>query len=67
MIRFLFVLGSNWQLSLAELDTVLSNSQFKGRITDYSANIAIVEFDDLHEDRLYANLLMEMQYILGED
>jgi len=65
MNRFLFILGSNWQLSLAELDTVLSNSQFKGRITDYSANIAIVEFDDLHEDRLYANKLMELQYILG--
>ena len=65
MTRFLFVLGSNWQLSLAELDTVLSNSQFKGRITDYSANIAIVEFVDLHEDRLYANKLMELQYTLG--
>jgi len=65
MIRFLFVLGSNWQLSLAELDNVLKNSQFKGRITDYSANIAIVEFDDLHDDRLYANKLMELQYMLG--
>ena len=65
MNRFLFVLGSNWQLSLAEIDNVLKNSQFKGRITDYSANIAIVEFDDLHEDKLYANKLMELQYILG--
>ncbi len=55
MIRFLFVLGSNWRLSLAEIDNVLKNApQFKGRITDYSANIAIVEFDDLHDDRLYA-------------
>jgi hypothetical protein len=61
MMRFLFVLGSNWQLSLAELDNVLKNSQFKGRITDYSANIAIVEFDDLHKDKLYANKLMELQ------
>ena len=51
MNRFLFVLGSNWQLSLAELDNLLLNSQFKGRITDYSANIAIVEFDDLHNDK----------------
>jgi tRNA G10 N-methylase Trm11 len=65
MIRFLFVLGSNWQLSLAELDNILKNSQFKGRITDYSANIAIVEFVNLHEDKLYANKLMELQYILG--
>ncbi|MBY9014561.1 MAG: hypothetical protein KGD68_02610 [Candidatus Lokiarchaeota archaeon] len=66
MNRFLFVLGKNWLLSLAELDHVLKNSiQFKGRITDYSANVAIVEFDDLHEVRLYINKLMELQYILG--
>jgi len=65
MNRFLVVLGRNWQLSLAELDNVLKYSQFKGRITDYSANIAIVEFDDLHEEKLYANRLMELQYILG--
>ncbi|MHA1235193.1 MAG: TRM11 family SAM-dependent methyltransferase [Promethearchaeota archaeon] len=65
MTRFLFVLGRNWQLSIAELDNVLKNSQFKGRITDYSANVAIVEFDDLHTDKLYANKLMELQYTLG--
>ena len=65
MNRFIVVLGRNWQLSLAELDNVLKYSQFKGRITDYSANIAIVEFDDLHEDKLYINKLMELQYILG--
>ena len=65
MDRFLFVLGSNWQLSLAELDSVLKNSQFKGTIIDYSANIATVEFDTLHEERHYINKLMELQFILG--
>ena len=65
MNRFLFVLGSNWQLSLAELDNFLKNSQIKGRITDYSANIAIVEFDDLHKNKYYINDLMELQYLLG--
>jgi len=65
MNRFIFVLGSNWQLSIAELDNFLKNSQFKGRITDYSANIAIVEFDDLHKNKYYVNNLMEIQYILG--
>ena len=59
MSRFLFVLGSNWQLSLAELDNFLKNSQFTGRITDYSANIAIVEFDDLQKNKYYINDLME--------
>jgi len=65
MNKFLFVLGSNWQISLAELDTVLKNSQFKGTIIDYSANIAIVEFETLHEERHYINKLMELQFILG--
>ena len=65
MNRFIFVLGSNWRLSIAELDNFLKNSQFKGRITDYSANIAIVEFDDLHKNKYYVNKLMEIQYILG--
>jgi len=65
MNRFVFILGSNWQLSIAELDNFLKNSQFKGRITDYSANIAIVEFDDLQKNKYYVNNLMEIQYILG--
>jgi len=65
MDKFLFVLGSNWQLSLAELDNVLNYSQFKGKITDYSANIAVVEFEDLHKDKHYINKLMELQFILG--
>ena len=65
MNRFIFVLGSNWQLSLAELDNFLKNSQIKGRITDYSANIAVVEFDDLHKNKYYINDLMELQYLLG--
>ncbi|MFX0048350.1 MAG: TRM11 family SAM-dependent methyltransferase [Candidatus Hermodarchaeota archaeon] len=65
MNRFLFVLGSNWQLSLAELDNFLKDSQIKGRITDYSANIALVEFDNLHKNKYYINELMELQYYLG--
>lgn len=65
MEKYLTVLGSNWQLSLAELDNVLKYSKFKGRITDYSANIAIVEFEKLHEYKHYINELMEFQYTLG--
>ncbi len=65
MNKFLFVLGSNWQLSIAELDNVLKNYKFKGKIVDYSANAAIVEFDSLLEEKYYINNLMELQYILG--
>ncbi|MFW9878938.1 MAG: hypothetical protein ACFFG0_38150, partial [Candidatus Thorarchaeota archaeon] len=65
MERFIFVLGSNWQLSLAELDNYLKYSKYKGMIIDYSANIAIVEFKDLHQDPHYINKLMEIQFNLG--
>ena len=65
MEDFLFVLGSNFRLSIAELDNVLKNSQFKGRIKDYSANIAIVEFETLLEDDHYINSLMNLQFLLG--
>lgn len=65
MERFLFVLGSNWQLSIAELDNYLNYSQNRGKIIDYSANVAIVEFEKLHQDKQYINKLMEIQFILG--
>ncbi len=65
MDKYIFVLGSNWQLSLTELDNVLKYSQFKGKITDYSANVAIVEFESLEKDKYYIDMLMELQFILG--
>jgi len=65
MEKFLFVLGSNWKLSIAELDNILKYSEFKGKIIDYSANIAVVRFDKLHKERYFINKLMELQYILG--
>ncbi|MHA2039244.1 MAG: TRM11 family SAM-dependent methyltransferase [Promethearchaeota archaeon] len=65
MERFLFVLGSNWQLSIAELDNYLKYSKNKGKIIDYSANIAIVEFEKLHTEPYFINELMEIQFTLG--
>ncbi len=65
MDRFIFVLGSNWKLSIAELDHYLKYSSNKGKIIDYSANVAVVEFEELHQDRQYINKLMEIQFILG--
>ncbi|MFX1531759.1 MAG: TRM11 family SAM-dependent methyltransferase [Promethearchaeota archaeon] len=65
MDRFIFILGSNWQLALAELDNYLNFSRNKGKIIDYSANIAIVEFEALHKEKYYVNKLMEIQFILG--
>ncbi|MFX0029196.1 MAG: TRM11 family SAM-dependent methyltransferase [Candidatus Hermodarchaeota archaeon] len=65
MDRFIFVLGSNWQLSIAELDNYLQYSQNKGKIIDYSANIAVVEFEELHKKQFYVNELMNIQFTLG--
>jgi len=65
MEKFIFILGSNWKLSIAELDNVLKYSEFQGRIIDYSANIAVVKFDKLHKERYFINKLMELQFILG--
>lgn len=65
MERFLFVLGSNWQLSIAELDNYLRYSKNKGKIVDYSANVAIVEFEKLHKEPYFINKLMEIQFTLG--
>ena len=65
MDKFLFVLGSNFQLSIAELDHVLRHSRFKGRIVDYSATIGVVEFEKLHENEFYVDDLMELQFMMG--
>ncbi len=65
MEDFLFVLGSNWQLSIAELDNVLKNSQYKGKIKDYSANVAIVEFENLNKNETDIKQLEELQFLLG--
>ena len=49
------MLGKNWRLALAELDSYLQLPAFAGRIVDYSANTAVVEFNnpDLPDDTLY--------------
>ncbi|MHA1914524.1 MAG: TRM11 family SAM-dependent methyltransferase [Promethearchaeota archaeon] len=65
MQKYLFVLGSNWQLSIAELDNYLRNSKNRGKILDYSGTSAIVEFENLHKDTHYINELMEIQFTLG--
>ncbi len=65
MEQFLFVLGSNWKLSLAELDACLKNEHFKGKIIDYSSNVAIVEFQELHKEDYYVDKLEILQYNLG--
>ncbi|TXT62995.1 MAG: hypothetical protein BAJALOKI1v1_810009 [Promethearchaeota archaeon] len=65
MNQFIFVLGSNYKLSLAELDTFLKSKEFKGRIIDYSSTIAVVRFEELDTQKYYVNQLENLQYFLG--
>ncbi len=65
MKEFIFVLGSNWKLSLAELEVFLKSKEFKGKIIDYSSNIAVVKFDKLLEEKYYVDKLETLQYYLG--
>ncbi|TFH27354.1 MAG: hypothetical protein E4G98_06215 [Promethearchaeota archaeon] len=46
MEKYIFILGKNYLLALAELDAYLQTSQYQGKIVDYSTICAIVEFDD---------------------
>ena len=45
MEKYIFILGRNWRLALAEIDNVLQLPPYQGRIVDYSLTAAIVEFD----------------------
>lgn len=65
MNQFVFVLGSNWKLSLAELEVFLKSEAYKGEIVDYSSNIAVVEFDSLLEEKYFVDKLEKLQYYLG--
>jgi tRNA G10 N-methylase Trm11 len=64
-MKFLFVLGTNFKLSLSEIDAFLKSSQYKGRIIDHSSTIAIVEFEELDTKKYYVNDLETLQYYLG--
>ncbi|MBD3195531.1 MAG: hypothetical protein GF317_10775, partial [Candidatus Lokiarchaeota archaeon] len=65
MQKFIFILGSNWKLSLAELDACLKSKMFKGKIVDYSSNTAIVEFRTLTDEQYFVNKLETLQYYMG--
>jgi len=42
---YFFILGKDWEISLAELSTILSTSNYIGKIIDHSKNVAVVEFE----------------------
>ena len=50
MDKYLFILGRNWRLALAEIDALLRTDTYKGYITDYSTNCAVMEFDTYDQE-----------------
>ena len=46
MEKYLFILGKNWRLAISEIDTYLRLPKYLGTITDYSANVAVVDFQN---------------------
>ncbi|MHA1338394.1 MAG: TRM11 family SAM-dependent methyltransferase [Promethearchaeota archaeon] len=62
MAKYIFVLGKNWRLSIGELLHILNSNGFNGKIFDYSACVAIIEFD---KGILSEKQIAELQFILG--
>ncbi|MCP4763962.1 MAG: methyltransferase domain-containing protein [archaeon] len=61
MQKYIFILGSNWMLSLSEINHILQKEEYKGKIVDYSACSAIVEFKvgEINEKKI-ANLIFAL-------
>ncbi len=61
MSRYIFILGKNWRLSLAEINNAIEKPPYVGRITDYSASAAIVEFEkEISKDPNFDNLMFHL-------
>lgn len=61
MSQYLFILGRNWKISIAELAAFLQSPQFQGRILNFSKNCALIEFNEEKS----SPILNELQEILG--
>ncbi len=61
MTQYMFVLGKNWILSIAELIACLENRGINVKITDHSRTMAIVDIDQTLDDESLA----EIQTALG--
>ncbi len=61
MTDYVFVLGKNWTLSIAELLVLLQNLNLQFELRDYTRNVAIVSI----EDRLKVEDIIDIQESLG--
>jgi len=61
MTEYMFILGSNWLLSIAELLAYVRNRGYEAVLVDHSRNAAIVDF----KEKLSVEEVIDMQSALG--
>ncbi len=61
MTEYVFILGSNWLLSIAELLVYVRNRGYQAKLVDHSRNAAVLDF----EEKLSVDEVVDMQSSLG--
>ncbi|MBE0526748.1 MAG: hypothetical protein IH631_07385, partial [Candidatus Thorarchaeota archaeon] len=61
MVEYVFILGSNWLLSIAELLVYVRNRGYEAIVFDHSRHAVILDF----KEKLSLDDVMEMQGSLG--
>jgi tRNA G10 N-methylase Trm11 len=61
MVEYVFILGSNWLLSIAELLVYVRNRGYEAIVTDHSRHAVVLDF----KEKLSLDDVMEMQGALG--
>ncbi|MHA1135212.1 MAG: TRM11 family SAM-dependent methyltransferase [Candidatus Thorarchaeota archaeon] len=61
MVEYMFILGSNWLLSIAELLVYVRNRGYEAIVSDHSRHAAILDF----KEKLSLDEVLDMQGALG--
>ena len=61
MPSYIFILGKNWNISIAEIVSFIKRPRFSGKIIDFSKTAALVEI----EKKISHLELIELQELLG--
>ncbi len=61
MVQYMFILGSNWLLSIAELLTYVQNRGYEAIVTDHSRHAVILDF----KEKLTLDEVVDLQGSLG--
>jgi hypothetical protein len=61
MVEYVFILGSNWLLSIAELLAYVSNRGYEATVIDHSRHAVILDF----KTKLSLEEVIDLQSALG--